>query len=311
MYRQENGSEIWNVEKCCFEQSHIALVQKKLEDQINKFFKDYCYGGLDALLAKLDSVECEPKDIAAYVAERVEDNYLTDSKTYNDLFTKEKMEELYFDPSTFKKITLKNQCPIIRQTLNSKQKGLEKFKRKFKEADAKDLWEKINNIVNFAYEYKGEEDENKYVNISNYEDLGLNKLDTEDCSLSGVIGGGIKSLISYMRNPQWFPSRSRNAIWALYFLTDKESFGCKMDSEFIMVNIKEGQMSQNYFYPYVLFSYYALVTYRVLKEQFKALGVELKPKYRYAYVDSFFDYFAAKNDDAIKTLQSKLNEDYV
>ena len=114
-----------------------------------------------------------------------------------------------------------------------------------------------------------------------------------------------------MRNPQWFPSRSRNAIWALYFLTDRDSLDCKMDSEFIMVNVKEIQISQNYFYPYSLFSYYALVTYKKLKDRFGALGLTLDPKYRYVYVDAFFEHIANRHNDEISTLQARLNEDYV
>ena len=311
MHRQENGSEIWNVEPCCFEQDHIKNVQDKLVKRINESFEEYCKGNLQEMIEKLDSVKFSLKDIASHTVENAKNVYEAEAPSYNDIFTKERMEEESFDRNTFKKTTLRNRCPIIRQTLQSKQKGLKKFKIKFNEADCKELWEKVNNIVNFAFDYKGEENESKYLNISSYEDVGLGRLDSDDCSLAGVIGGGIKSLIAYMRNPRWFPSRSRNAIWALYFLTDKDSFGCRMDSEFIMVNIQENQISQNYFYPYSLFSYYALVTYKTLKENFNALGIELDQKYRYAYVDSFFEYIAKKNEYDITTLQSRLSEDYV
>src|SRR6476661_1370211 len=51
-----------------------------------------------------------------------------------------------------------------------------------------------------------------------------------------VIGGGIKSHFLYSRYPYAFPNRSQNALWALYFLTDKKEFGFDDGSEFLMID---------------------------------------------------------------------------
>jgi hypothetical protein len=137
------------------------------------------------------------------------------------------------------------------------------------------------------------------------DDLGLSGLRGDDYTAYGVIGGGIRSHFLHGLYPHVFPSRSQNAIWALYFLSGKKDFGLSEASEFLMIDVKSEDMKtqQNYFYPYDLFAYYALNVWRFLKTACAARRLTLDATYRYVYVDAFFDHVAETHQSAIDLLK--------
>ena len=112
----------------------------------------------------------------------------------------------------------------------------------------------------------------------------------------------------YKVHPSLFPNRSRSAIWALWYLTDKESFGCKTDSEFLMIDLDKNIVQQNYFYPYQLFAFYAFEIYKLLRGKAKELNVDIDPDYRYVIVDAFLEYIAMEHDEEIAFLKSQIRD---
>ncbi len=132
--------------------------------------------------------------------------------------------------------------------------------------------------------------------------------DSDDCTAYGVIGGGIKSLMLYKIYPSAFPSRSRNALWSMWYLSKKKVFDCKSDSEFLMIDLNKSITQQNYFYPYELFSYYAYEIYKLLNAEAEKMNVGITPGYRYVIVDSFFDYVAGEHQSEITLLTSQVKE---
>ena len=112
----------------------------------------------------------------------------------------------------------------------------------------------------------------------------------------------------YKVYPAIFPNRSRDAIWALWYLTDKKTFDCKQDSEFLMIDINKFITQQNYFYPYELFAYYAHQIFQMLKEKAESIDVYFDPAYRYVIVDAFLGFVAKKHDDEISILKQQIRD---
>ena len=112
----------------------------------------------------------------------------------------------------------------------------------------------------------------------------------------------------YKVHPSVFSNRSRNALWALWFLTDKEKFGCVKDSEFLMIDIDKVITQQNYFYPYELFSYYAFKISILLEEKAKGIGTYIDPNYRYVIVDAFLSFVSNHHSEEIDLLKRNIKD---
>ncbi len=76
-----------------------------------------------------------------------------------------------------------------------------------------------------------------------------------------------------------------------------------------MIDIEKNSTQQNYFYPYELFSFYALQIFLLIKNEAARLGVKLDQKYRFVYVDAFLTFIAEKNKNTIDYLSSQCKED--
>ena len=196
------------------------------------------------------------------------DDFEKDRNAYIELFDEEALEEAEYDPSSFKSKTLKYECPIIKNTLFSNAKELGKYKRQYSISDPNELLQVVQTLSQFGEKYQNDVyDPKTYEDAKQYEDLRLENMDTEAFTVYGVIGGGIKSHMMYKVYPNTFPNCSRNAIWALWYLTDKKTFGCKTDSEFLMIDVGKSFTQQNYFYPYKLFAFYAFEIYKLLRDK--------------------------------------------
>ena len=174
-----------------------------------------------------------------------------------------------------------------------------------------DLFTVTSNIIELANEWRNDwYDGKEFEKIDRYEDLDYSTFDEEDYIVYGVIGGGIKSTFIFKLFPEMYPSRSREAVWALYYLSSKKKFGCKEDSQFLMINADEGTTQQNYFYPYSLFAFYALRIFNKLKELYARHGISLPIEYRFAVVDSFLSFVARSHQDEINDLKKGSEYDY-
>lgn len=240
-------------------------------------------------------------------------DFLKDRETYVNLFDQELLEEYEDDPQQFKSRALKINTPIIRKTLqNVYAEQLDKYRAAFARANAVDLLTIVSRLSKFSENYvKNKYNAKTFEDIVYYKDFDLTILDTEQYTVHGVVGGGIKSTMMYKNYPEVFSSRSRLAVWALWYLVGKEKFGCEMDSEFLMLDLKKNSTQQNYFYPYELFQFYALQIYLLIKNAAKLLGVDVNSEYRFVYVDVFLSFIALEHIQEINFLsKSSVEKSY-
>ncbi len=321
MYTKMDNS---GVEEICYEQEHVAKVldaiKKNFEHHFTRFLDSTGGKGisLEAIqgLQKKFGVEVQQKKKNSDLAENYKtiireavDDFEKDREDYKKIFRQEWLEDLDEDADVFKSKTLRNECPIIRKTLaNKRAKELDKYRASFSQADADWLLHVVYNLCVFGDAYQEKYDLNTYEGAQTYQDLGLSLLDTDDYTAYGVIGGGIKTHMLYKVHPAIFPNRSRSAIWALWYLTNKETFGCKTDSEFLMIDLSKSIVQQNYFYPYQLFAFYAFEIHKMLRDKATELGVYIDPDYRYVIVDAFLEFIAMEHDDEIAFLKSQIRD---
>lgn len=317
--------DIW-LEDVCYEQDHVNEVVEEIRKNFDEYFQDFIEteGGIgvsdedfEKLKKKMGATSTGNKKKSStmtasfkrVIVESLE-SFEKDQEKYIEIFDAENLEEDEEDVNSFKSKTLKNECPIIHSTLfNKRAKELDKYRGQFSIADPNELYEVIKTLSEFGTEYEEEiYDPNTYEEIESYEELGMEPMDTDEFTVYGVIGGGIKSHMMYKVHPSVFPNRSRSAIWALWYLTDKKKFGCHMDSEFLMIDVDKSIVQQNYFYPYEIFSFYAFEIYLMLRDKATELDAYIDPDYRYVIVDEFLDFVADQHADEIDFMKSQIKD---
>lgn len=320
MYAHQDGY----VETCCYDFDHTWAVLDSIENNFEKYFDKFIETNGGLLLSDSEfetlkerfkvstdhkSNDRSTNNFKLLIAEAYED-YEKDRQKYLDILDEETLEEWKDDPASFKSKVLKQECPIIHSTFyNKRAKELDKYRYEFRVADPEELLYTVTNLYEFAEEYMSDiYDEETYDEVDYFSDLCMEKLDTEDYTVYGVIGGGVKSHMLYKFQPAAFPNRSRNAIWAFWYLTNKEKFGCTMDSEFIMIDVDKNIVQQNYFYPYELFAYYAHKIYLLLKNKAEEMGAYIDPAYKYVVVDRFLNYVAEEHSEEISLLKSQIKD---
>lgn len=321
MYTRMDNS---GVEDVCYEQEHVetvlAAIKKNFDEHFIRFLDST--GGAGISLKDIQGLQ---KKLGIDVQKRkknqdLTENYKTiireaiddfekDREDYQKIFRQGWLEDLDEDADVFKSKTLRNECPIIRKTLaNRRAKELDKYRASFSQADADWLLKVVYNLCVFGDEYQAKYDPATYENAQNYHDLEMDLLDTDDYTAYGVIGGGIKTHMLYKVHPALFPNRSRSAIWALWYLTDKDTFGCKTDSEFLMIDLSKNIVQQNYFYPYRLFAFYAFEIYKMLRDKATEYNAYIDTDYRYVIVDAFLEFIAMEHDEEIAFMKSQIRD---
>lgn len=313
-------------EEICYKDSHIDKVLTEIKKNFDSYFIDFLETSagtiisseqIKALQQKFGTTGSTKKSNINFTeayknifAKSIE-AFEKDREKYIKLLDPDTLEEYEDDPGQFKSQALKNECPIIHGTImNRKAKELDRYRLDFNRANANDLLQVVMNISEFVHSYKKKyyKAEN-YLSLKSYKDLNLELMDKEGYFYYGVLGGGIKSLMLYKFDPEVFSYRSKNAIWSLWYLTNKQKFECKQDSEFLIIDVKHIITKQNYFYPYELFSKYAFEIFKLLDAKAKELNVKLNPEYRYVIVDAFFEHVANKHADEIAELSKEFRED--
>jgi len=309
-----------DIEEICYEQDHIDKVWEEMKIKILTYFEKYIEsdGGnavddsdIQKLAVKFGSTVKpkkkvkDPKKTLERLLKEAISHFDNERQPYQEILDLESLEEYKHDVNSFKNTILKNQIPIIRKTLQNKQaKELDKFRAAFNSAQPGHLFEVTNNIIILANKWRSEwYNGQEFERINTCDDLDYHELDEEGYTVYGVIGGGIKSHFIYKLFPEMFPNRSREAVWALYYLSDRKRFGCKEDSQFLMINADEGTTQQNYFYPYGLFSFYLLRIFNFLKEQYAKHGIGLTTEYRFVAVDTFLTFVSRSHQDEIDVLK--------
>ncbi len=313
------------VEEKCYTLKHMEKVLEKIADNFPLYFDNYLKSqksnipeeSIDKLRDRfmVDSngkhlVFDEKRAFQELTKEAIID-FNKDVDGYRELFDKDSLEEYKDDPQEFKSRALKIETTIIRKTIQNKYaKELDKFRAAFNKASSYELLKVVTRLADFSENYATKKyDRIEFEKILNYKDFGFSVLDTEDYTAHGVIGGGIKSTMLYKNYPDIFPCRSRMSLWALWYLVDKDTFDCSMDSEFLMIDIDKNFTQQNYFYPYELFAFYALQIYLLIKKEAIRLEVNLDTSYRFVYVEAFLNFVANQHIAAINELSTRYKED--
>ena len=321
MYTKMNNR---GVEDICFEEPHVQTVLKSICEYFEPYFTKYLESTAGKNLTVADFSELQKKFKVSVNASKkkknLKDNFITiiseaiddfekDQDDYLAFFQEEVLEDYDEDADTFKSKILRNECPIIRKTIaNRSAKELDKYRVSFSLADPNDLLSVVYNLCLFGNEYDRKYNSETYESIESYQELGMAPLDTDDYTAYGVIGGGIKTHLLFKVHPALFPNRSRSAIWALWYLTGKKSFGCKTDSEFLMIDVEKSITQQNYFYPYELFAFYAFEIYKMLKDKATEFDAYIDPAYRYVIVDDFLEFVASEHQEEIDLLKSQIRD---
>jgi hypothetical protein len=322
MYTHQEERE---VESKCYDLEHVDMVLSEIKRSFDEYYDRYILSEAGKIMTAEEIEKIATKFGVQGVKVKSENNQKTkllnivkesidcfekDRNKYLAILDKDSLDEYEDDPSHFKSIVLKNECPIIHSTIHNKNaKVLDKYRYEFSISDPNKLLTVVRNLHDFANHYfQNMYDPKHYDKLSTYKELNYGKIDTDDYTVYGVIGGGIKSHLLFKYNPEIFPNRSRDAIWALWFLTKKKVFGCHKDSEFLMIDVNKSITQQNYFYPYELFSYYAHQVYILLNKKAEATGVYLDPKYRYVFVDSFLSFVSQEHHEETNLLSQQIKE---
>lgn len=314
MYRTE-ASETGREFKIISQSAHIAKVKELIEKNFDTCFKSFIESyrssdSMEKLRAKWgrnmtlkSDAECIKELFAQIILE-----YEKEAEKYRDAFDQETIEEFHFDENAFKGYLIQK-CPVITHSFHSKAEELAEWKKFFAMTPSVDLLDTFDNLITFSSEYIDDYDELEYQDYTNSDEFGFDEVEEEDYGITGVIGMGIKAITLYHLHPAIFPRRGKPDLFGMYFLTDKSFFRLPTkSSEFIMVNDKangpEGvyKVDQNYWYPYGLFTSYAMYLYHMICDRCKQLGVSLDPHYRYVYVNAYLENIFDQHAEDVRTL---------
>jgi hypothetical protein len=314
------------IEDVCYQEDHIEKVLSAIGSTFRAYFSSYLETRAGAEKSKDDfkklaetfggshipkMKEANASKNLSEVFQTAVDAYEKDQDKYLDLMHPDTLAEYADDPPSFKTRGLKNDCPIIRKTLNNRiARQLDKYRRSFNLADPNELLAVVTNVSQFAHRYVDSFDEARHVSAESPSDFVLDELEEDKYWFTGVIGGGIRSHFLHKFDPQVFPNRSQDALWALWYLTEKSPFDCHEDSEFLMIRVNESIIAQNYFYPYDLFTFYALKIWQMLRAEYETRNVPYPATYRYVAVDSFLTYIARIHDGEIEELKARITDDH-
>lgn len=318
--RKENVN---GVEAVCYERDHQEKVLAVIAAEFEKVFPGFVETEAGQLISEDDFMQLQRafrvtvdkkkavknrRDNFLSIIKKSIDGFEKNRQKYYDLMDPEMLEEYAEDYNDFKATTLKLECPIIHATLFTDRDELKQYKMDFMAAAPKRLYDVVFNLSEFSREYTASYDQEAYENIGTYDELGLSVLEEggEKYTAYGVIGGGIRSQMLYKLHPKCFPNRSQWALWALWFLSGKEDFGCEMNSEFLMIDVKAVTTQQNYFYPYDLFTFYMYHIYKLLVDKAKEMDVFIDPEYKYVIVDAFMNYIYDLHEESIAILRKQI-----
>jgi len=230
---------------------------------------------------------------------------------YRDFFTPETMEEYADDPNTFKR-NLAKDVPVIAGTLNQRRPEMREWQQSFRGAKGRDLLEVFSNVLDFTEDWAKRHPEGAYAALDDVDEFELDPLDNDETmTLTNVIGMGIKSIALYHLDASRLPQRARSDLYGLYFLSGMDVFGLPSgSSEFLMINDREPAsngsliMEHNFWYPYSLFSLYALRLYRWMDGQMRAAGGGLDPHVRYVFVAHFLNEVCSEHVEHMKVMRA-------
>lgn len=328
MYRSTYDSE----RQIATDHEHIALVKAAIEKTFDHYFERFvaeCQpkAGVAAAAAVLSTkfkVKSEPLDPAPGVRQRFAgaiDAYRKEADRYRGFFNEETLDEYrQSDPKIFKRdLAQVRNCRIIADCVKSPREDMRLWQAKFAGRSAVELLDVFTNLFNAAVEYSASCERSAYAAANCREDLQLDQFDNDETlRADGVVGNGIKSYVLYHLFPDVFPICARQALFALYFLSNKEHFGLESGtSEFLMIDDTRPEkqirtMEHNYWYPYSLLTWHRLELSRLIESRCAKLGIAMDPNWRYVYTSPFVESIVSGQEEveALRAMRLPKDEDH-
>ncbi len=237
------------------------------------------------------------------------EEYEKESDKYRKFFDREILQEFEDDDPNAFKASLRKECPVIRNSVNSPHEVMDEWKQKFIPTKGAELLDVFFNLLTFAEEFTVKTPDDDFSTFDSVTDFNVGILDEQEYGVQGVIGAGIKTVVLYNLNPRVFPLLTKLSMYGLYFLSGRGSFGLpSKTSEFLMISdtkkvkTKNIPMNHNYWYHYSLVMLYSLRIYRLIEKECLKHKVSLDPNYRFLYVMRYFDEIYTENFENIKTM---------
>jgi hypothetical protein len=297
--------------------AHISCVWKAIEKSLPKYWDRLAETtDVGRLAAKFGtpSLQAAQKQARAGLVQRFAkaiSDYEKDAEKYRTFLNDSTLEECRDDPNSFKQLLSKD-VPVIANALHQRSDTLREWQGHFRRARGRDLLEMFANMFDFISEWKVTHPTGSYGSYDAPEQFALDPLDTDETmKMENVIGMGIRSIVLFHLDPERFPSRNRTALYGLYFLSEKQHFSLPShSSEFLMIDDQHPAsngsfvMEYNYWYPYGIFSLYALRIFRWMQAKGDGLGISLKPAFRYVYVRDFLDDVCSHHTEDMKVMRA-------
>lgn len=306
------------------EPAHVAKVRAAIEKNFSRYFESLVHppqaapAGAD-LLARLGEkykVTTSAKPVPVTKADPTAfidaiEQHEKKAPRYRGVFETEVLNEFRTDSPDEFKTHLSRKCPVIISLLQSSDNELKEWKMKYRLRSSDELLAVFENLLAFAEEYMAEHgDEKTYAKLKTASDLALDDFDTEEVSIQGVIGSGIKSLVLHHFYPRVFPILRGPSMFALFFLTDKSAFELRSDtSEFLIIDDgKKGKnvniaMEHNYWYPYAQFAEYAVLVADHIQKACEARAIDFDVEFRHVYVDAYFAHVCEIHAADVKVMK--------
>ncbi|MDC3958565.1 hypothetical protein KEG38_32215 [Polyangium jinanense] len=239
--------------------------------------------------------------------------YDKEAPKYREFFDTDMLREYREDdPDSFKAM-LSRKCPVIRKCTQSKREELKEWNIRYKLTPSEVLLTKFENLVFFANDYLGTRgDESEYAEIDDPDDIGFESVEEEQVGVPGVIGGGIRTRVLHNLDARVFPDRSGTALYGMYFLSGMGTFGLRSKtSEFLMVDDKVKnpdrniKMDHNFWYPYRIFTIYALRIARRIEEECAKRSLCFDTQYRYVYVDALLHHVCDQHRQDLSVMRGQ------
>ena len=292
--------------------AHVAQVLAALDANVENYLDRWLAERADATaagaLAGKFEVKMDARTLKGRTLRKLLDDALVpydrDAKKYRDFFEEDSLDEFRDGGANAFKTALRKEVPVIQRTWNSPNEELAQWKIKFQNNASKELLATFENLMEFASEWERTKGAAHLDGCASAEEVGLDAInDDPTMYVIGVVGVGIKSTVLFHQWPASFPKRDRQAMFGLFFLTGKAHFGLSTGSEFQMIVdrdlandgaplLKNHRTEHNFWYPYGLFSLYAVRVWKHLKAYAARLGVPLDESHRFVWLDAFFQGIA-------------------
>jgi hypothetical protein len=305
------------------EKGHVAKVYAAIHERFDEYYDSWVAKSDTSLslegLSQKFRVKSTKRDDKATLRS-ICDNALAECKKkkskYEEFFDRDALQEYQDDDPSLFKTNLSKKCPVVHRCVYSPRPEMAEWQMKFKDTSSQELLDIFVNLVTFADDYVENCNLKKFCEYDDFKKFKFEPLEEdENYIVQGVVGMGIKSEVLYHLYPHVFPKRGRLDVYGLYFLSGMECFGLQgNNSEFLMINdlyeahTKNYKMDHNYWYPYSLFSLYAIRLTRLISQKAASAGVSLDYDHRFVYVASFFKHVCESNRESMQIMLGGLQD---